>query len=221
MKQNPRAAGGTSGGISKKKESTRSGYLQKRGPLGVWQKRWFVFEKGELSYFRNHQHAAQSAVGGGGGGFLAGCCGHVKKARDVGFNGNKPQGVEGVEDKKGQGKHYGDDNMEIDFEVGGMWLRASSVEEKMAWLAVLSNASMVRSMSSRNLDDMLVEPKDVDLGELKFSDLHMGEVVGSGTTGTGECYRSTAIPSLFVSPPCGQLCVLRCLSAEAAGCRPQ
>ena len=61
--------------------------------------------------------------------------------------------------------------------MGGMQLRASSVEEKKAWLAVLSNASMVRSFSSKNLED-LMGPADVELGTLRLADLHMGEVLG-------------------------------------------
>ena len=56
-------------------------------------------------------------------------------------------------------------------------MRASSVEEKKAWLAVLSNASMVRSFSSKNLED-LMGPADVELGTLRLADLHMGEVLG-------------------------------------------
>jgi hypothetical protein len=100
----------------------------------------------------------------------------------VGFNGNKPKEVMGVEDKATHGL-YGDEDSNIDFEMGGMQLRASSVEEKKAWLAVLSNASMVRSYSSKNLED-LMGPQDVELGELRLTDLHMGEVLGSGTTGT-------------------------------------
>jgi hypothetical protein len=89
----------------------------------------------------------------------------------VGFNGNKPKEVMGVEDKATHGL-YGDEDSNIDFEMGGMQLRA-----------VLSNASMVRSYSSKNLED-LMGPQDVELGELRLTDLHMGEVLGSGTTGT-------------------------------------
>jgi hypothetical protein len=37
------------------KDASRSGYLQKKGPLGVWQKRWFILEKGEVRYYRTHQ----------------------------------------------------------------------------------------------------------------------------------------------------------------------
>ena len=33
------------------KDASRSGYLQKKGPLGVWQKRWFVLGSGKLELF--------------------------------------------------------------------------------------------------------------------------------------------------------------------------
>eukprot|EP01052_Picozoa_sp_SAG31_P047860 SAG31_NODE_9760_length_1231_cov_1.530919_1_plen_193_part_10 len=181
MRKNPSQS---SGGVTKR-GSRREGYLHKKGPLGVWQKRWFVFEKGELRYYRDIDHYREDAgTGGGSGGIFSSCCGRVQQTRNIRFTGNRPQDISDVEDQKKTDAEYGDEDSAIDFKVGGMRLRASSVEEKKAWLAVLSNASMVRSMSSRNLAEQIQEAKDLDLGVLRIEDLHMGEVVGSGTTGT-------------------------------------
>ena len=42
------------GGVSFAAQSTKAGYLMKRSPLKVWQKRWFVLEANELAYFRSY-----------------------------------------------------------------------------------------------------------------------------------------------------------------------
>jgi calcium/calmodulin-dependent protein kinase I len=69
-----------------------------------------------------------------------------------------------------------------------MLLRAASREEKLAWTKAMGSASVVRSYSSRNLDDGSHEEEkkqaQAKMKSLVLEDLDIGEIIGSGSAGT-------------------------------------
>ena len=92
-------------------------------------------------------------------------------------------------EKAGMGEDFDND---IDFVVTlgsrKMLLRAVSREEKLAWTKAMETASVVRSYSSRNLDDGAHEEEKRKAQEamktLVLKDLDIGEIIGSGSAGT-------------------------------------
>lgn len=69
-----------------------------------------------------------------------------------------------------------------------MLLRAVSREEKLGWIKSMETASVVRSFSSKNLDDGSHEEEKKkayeEMKSLTLADLDIGEIIGSGTAGT-------------------------------------
>ena len=102
-------------------------------------------------------------------------------------------------EKKGAGKRVektGEDlqdsefDNDIDFVVTlgtrKMTLRAASREEKLGWTKAMETASVVRSYSSKNLDDGGEEEEKAgsEMKDLTLPDLDIGEIIGSGSAGT-------------------------------------
>jgi tRNA A-37 threonylcarbamoyl transferase component Bud32 len=67
-----------------------------------------------------------------------------------------------------------------------MTLRAASREEKVGWTKAMETASIVRSYSSKNLDDSPEAEKEAgkEMKKLTLEDLDIGEIIGSGSAGT-------------------------------------
>ena len=88
------------------------------------------------------------------------------------------------------GEGASDFEKDIDFVVTlgarKMTLRSASREEKTAWTKALETASVVRSYSSKNLDDG--SEAEINAGSemktLVLADLDIGEIIGSGSAGT-------------------------------------
>ena len=105
--------------------------------------------------------------------------------RTVGGGRNQVQNTE----KAGMGEDFDND---VDFVVTlgsrKMLLRAVSREEKLAWTKAMETASVVRSYSSRNLDDGSHEEEkrkaQEEMKKLVLKDLDIGEIIGSGSAGT-------------------------------------
>lgn len=105
--------------------------------------------------------------------------------RAVGGGRNQVQNTE----KAGMGEDFDND---VDFVVTlgsrKMLLRAVSREEKLAWTKAMETASVVRSYSSRNLDDGSHEEEkrkaQEQMKKLVLKDLDIGEIIGSGSAGT-------------------------------------
>eukprot|EP01052_Picozoa_sp_SAG31_P009674 SAG31_NODE_513_length_14715_cov_22.844554_5_plen_523_part_00 len=188
-------AGGTSSAEATgrgDKSSSKSGYLLKRSSVKVWQKRWFVLEAGELSYFRSFEQCKQEEEG------QSSCCGFLARKK----------GQIKFEDHKLQTNSEADDaeiNHEIDFVllVDGekVLLRATTTEEKKAWVKALNSAYMIRSYSSKQLS--LVDRAPISFPDLSLDDLDIGEVLGSGTTGTVK---------LAVHLPTGMRCAVKIIA---------
>jgi len=82
-----------------------------------------------------------------------------------------------------------------------MLLRGSSAEEKKAWLMAMNSATLVKSYSSRHLN--LSENAPVSWPNMSLADLDMGEILGSGTTGTVK---------LAVHIPTGMRCAVKIIA---------
>ena len=114
---------------------------------------------------------------------------------------NMDNEAEVIEDKKKKGKsaksvqHTGIDeedsefDNDIDFTVTlgsrKLKLRSGSREEKLAWTKAMETASVVRSYSSKNLNDDASQQKAIaEMKDLSLEDLDIGEIIGSGSAGT-------------------------------------
>jgi len=178
----------------------KSGYLLKKGPLKVWQKRWFVLDQGELSYFRSHQQYTRIQEGKRarswkqcfrhGTGEMADAEVVLEPGKSNFMGGSKNQ-IQRTEDVTAEEQSAEFDN-DIDFVVTlgarKMLLRAASREEKLAWTTAMGSLSIVRSYSSKNLDDGSHEDEKKQAKEmmkkLVLEDLDIGEIIGSGSAGT-------------------------------------
>lgn len=76
---------------------------------------------------------------------------------------------------------------DIDFEVTlgdkRILVRATSAEEKKLWVIALNGATTVRSFTSKNMDTHS-QSAFHSIKDVNISDLDLGEILGSGSTGT-------------------------------------
>ena len=152
--------------MSAKKE----GYLMKKSPgmLKMWQRRWFVLDGGELTYYKNHA--------------------------EVGIRFLKQIKVEEIEDvippdDERSGTQLSDFDFMLTLGDKTLTLRAGSIEEREAWVACLAKSAKVATRAnvtdvSKQLGGGGGKIHSVASDTLQIDDIYdVGKMLGSGVAG--------------------------------------
>ena len=150
--------------------SKKEGYLMKKSPgmLKMWQRRWFVLDGGELTYYKNHA--------------------------EVGIRFLKQIKVEEIEDvippdDERSGTQLSDFDFMLTLGDKSMTLRAGSIEEREAWVACLAKSAKVATRSnvtdvSKELGGGSGKIHSVASDTLQIEDIYdVGKMLGSGVAG--------------------------------------
>jgi len=150
--------------------AAKEGYLMKKSPgmLKMWQRRWFVLEGGELTYYKNHA--------------------------EVGIRFLKQIKVEEIDDvippdDERSGTQLSDFDFMLSLGDKSMTLRAGSIEEREAWVACLSKTAKVSTRSnvtdvSKELGGGSGKIHSVASDTLQIEDIYdVGKMLGSGVAG--------------------------------------
>jgi hypothetical protein len=150
--------------------SKKEGYLMKKSPgmLKMWQRRWFVLDGGELTYYKNHA--------------------------EVGIRFLKQIKVEEIEDvippdDESSGTQLSDFDFMLTLGDKSLTLRAGSIEEREAWVACLAKSAKVATRA--NVTDVAKELgggsgkiHSVASDTLQIDDIYdVGKMLGSGVAG--------------------------------------
>eukprot|EP01051_Picozoa_sp_SAG22_P002709 SAG22_NODE_123_length_18914_cov_28.993410_9_plen_576_part_00 len=179
--------------------SSKTGYLLKRNKMKVWEKRWFVLDAGELSYYRSFEQYKRQKDGDYS--HPVPCCARVKR------RGSRMSTEAEVHHQLSAVMEEDEEEVDHDIDfvvlVDGKktLLRASSPDEKKAWVVAMNSAKLVRSYSSKQLT--LGDRPPVSWPDLTLSDLDIGEILGSGTTGAVK---------LAVHIPTGMKCAVKIIA---------
>jgi hypothetical protein len=138
------------------------------GMLKMWQRRWFVLDGGELTYYKNHA--------------------------EVGIRFLKQIKVEEIEDvippdDERSGTQLSDFDFMLTLGDKSMTLRAGSIEEREAWVACLAKSAKVATRSnvtdvSKELGGGSGKIHSVASDMLQIEDIYdVGKMLGSGVAG--------------------------------------